>query len=300
MRAALIASAGALALAGAGCGGAGKTASTTTSATHGAPTVLRAATTRPTGLRVGVVGPLDISVPGATVRHVSLRAPSAQTLVVVSSGVADAAAVAAAAAANPGTHYALVGGTSKGYRRPNFAGLVIREDQAARLGGVVAGLVAAEIGGVERRVAWIGPEERALLAAFTRGVHDAAPGTIVLHHWSKRVPASCKEAALATIARNAVVVMAHGGLCAEAAVAGAHEQNLVGLRLTDFEFRSVPASLVVRDAVAGIFHGKEDLVFGAASGAIGIRRLDPRVPPATAVRARAAAQELASGLRPSG
>jgi hypothetical protein len=41
-------------------------------------------------------------------------------------------------------------------------------------------------------------------------------------------------------------------------------------------------------------------VFGAASGAIGIRRLDPLISPATAVRARAAAEELASGLRPTG
>jgi hypothetical protein len=62
----------------------------------------------------------------------------------------------------------------------------------------------------------------------------------------------------------------------------------------------VPATQVARDAVGGVYHGGEDLVFGAASGAVGIRRLDPRISPTTAVRARAAAQELASGRPPSG
>jgi hypothetical protein len=62
----------------------------------------------------------------------------------------------------------------------------------------------------------------------------------------------------------------------------------------------VAAAVVVRDAVAGVFHGGEDLVFGAGSGAIGVRRLDPLISPATAARARAAAEELASGLRPTG
>jgi hypothetical protein len=42
------------------------------------------------------------------------------------------------------------------------------------------------------------------------------------------------------------------------------------------------------------------MVFDAASGAIGVRRLDPRVPPDLAVRARTAAQDLAEGRRPSG
>jgi hypothetical protein len=100
--------------------------------------------------------------------------------------------------------------------------------------------------------------------------------------------------------RGAVAVMAHRGTCAEAAIAGAHQQNRVGLQVSDFEFPEVPAEAVVRDAVSGVYRGGEDLVFGAASGAVGVRRLDPRIPPDVAVRARTAAQQLASGLRPSG
>ena len=82
----------------------------------------------------------------------------------------------------------------------------------------------------------------ALAAAFARGAHDVAPGTIVLRAWSRDGPAACKEAALGAIGRGAVVVMAHGGLCAAAAIAGAHQQNVVGLRLSDFELPDVAAA----------------------------------------------------------
>jgi hypothetical protein len=122
----------------------------------------------------------------------------------------------------------------------------------------------------------------------------------ILRAWSRSTPASCKEAALAAIGRGAVAVMAHDGLCADAAVDGAHQQNKVGLRISDFEVLDVPAGVVLHDAVNGIYHGGEDIVFSAASGAIGIARLDRLVSGEAGIRARAAAQQLANGLRPSG
>jgi len=221
-------------------------------------------------------------------------------LVVVSAEVDDAATVAAAADAHPETHYALVGSPTRGERRPNLAGVVLREDQAAFLGGVVAGLVAVEEGGTTKRVAWAGPQERALAGAFGRGARSIDAGVGILHAWSSDSPAACKEAALGSIARAAVVVMAHGGRCADAAIAGAHQQNRVGLRLADFELPGVAAAQIVREAVAGVYHGGEDILFGAASGAIGVNRLDHRISGATAIAARTAAQDLASGRRPSG
>jgi basic membrane lipoprotein Med (substrate-binding protein (PBP1-ABC) superfamily) len=224
----------------------------------------------------------------------------AHPLVLVSAQAADLAAVVATAATYPTSHYAYVGGSTKAHRRPNLVGIVLDDAQAAQLGGVVAGLVAAEQGGMNARVAWVGPQEGALAAAFARGAQNVQPGTTVLRAWSQAVPASCKEAALGAIARGAVVVMAHGGLCAQAAVAGAHQQNHVGLQLSDFELPSVPAGVLIGDAVAGVFRGGEDIVFGASTGAIGIRHLDPGISADVAVRARAAAQQLASGLRPSG
>ncbi|MFL5963401.1 MAG: hypothetical protein ACJ757_10985 [Gaiellaceae bacterium] len=293
MRAALIALALLCAATAAGCGGAPHT-TTTTPARAAKPAPARS------GLHVGVVGPLEVRVPGAVPEHGTLEQVAEDPLVLVSAEVADAAMVAAAAAANPTSHFALVGASSSGHHRPNLVGLVLNDEQAALLGGVVAGLLATEQGGADARVAWAGPEERSLAAAFARGAQDVRPGTTVLRAWSQDLPASCKEAALGAIARGAVAVMAHGGLCADAAIAGADQQNRIGLRVSDFQLPSVPIGVIVQDAIAGVYRGGEDIVFDAASGAIGLRHLDPRISADIAVRARAASQQLASGVRPSG
>ncbi|HET7129506.1 MAG TPA: hypothetical protein VFJ93_10585 [Gaiellaceae bacterium] len=275
----------------AGCGSARPVATTTATPTPKAA---------PAGLRVGVVGPLAIDVRGARVERGPLDEVGDAPLVLVSARSASVEKVTAAAEATPGSHFAYVGGSAKAAKQPNLVGLVLRDDQAAKLGGVVAGFVAREQGGTAARVAWVGPEERALSDAFALGVHESLPPATILYAFSKRIPARCKEAALGAIARGAVVVMAHGGACASAAADGAHQQNHVALSLGDFELPSVAATVVVRDAVSGVFHGGEDLVFGAASGAIGVRRLDPLVSPATAAAARASAEQLGSALRGTG
>lgn len=252
------------------------------------------------GLLIGVVGNLHVNLAGASVQHGSLAAVADDALVLVDARTVGVAAVAAAADAHPVTHYALVGAPTTGFLRPNLVGLVLRDDQAARLGGLVAGLVAKDSGGGDARVAWVGPQETALADAFAKGVHSMFPAATVLRAWSQRIPSRCKEAALATLARDAVVVMAHGGLCAEAVAAAAHEQNRIALQVGNFELPDVPAGIVARDAVAGVYRGGEDLVFGAASGAIGVQSLDPAIPQEIVLRARAAAQEMASGLPPTG
>jgi hypothetical protein len=294
MRAALTALATLCAFTAAGCGSAQQ--ATTTVAKQ------RATTTTPSGLRVAVVGSLAVKpVPGASIEpRADLAASAGYPLVVVSAQAVALAAVGAAAVADPSTHYAYVGASTKRYRHPNLVGIVLDDAQAAQLGGVVAGLVATEQGGLDARVAWVGSPDAALAAAFARGAQDVDPGVTVLRPDSGDLPASCKEAALGAIARDAVVVMAHKGLCAEAAVAGAHQQNHVGLQISDFELPWVPIGTLIADAVAGVYRGGEDIVFDASSGAIGVRRLDPRISPDVVVRARAAAQQLGSGLRPSG
>jgi basic membrane lipoprotein Med (substrate-binding protein (PBP1-ABC) superfamily) len=295
MRAALIALAVLCAGTAAGCGSAPHT-TTVTAKRASAPA-------SPPGLRVGVVGPLEVGpVPGASIESSGglLSDAPAYPLVLVSARGADLATVEATARLHPMSHYVYVGGSTKGHHRSNLVGLVLNDAQAAQLGGVVAGLVAAEQGGVAARIAWVGPRDGALAAAFTRGARKVRPGTTVLRARSADLPAACKEAALGAIARGAVVVMARGGLCADAAIAGAHQQNRVGLQIADFELPGVPIAVVIGDAVAGVFRGGEDIVFGASSGAIGIRHLDPRISADIAVRARAAAQQLSSGLPASG
>lgn len=273
----------------AGCGG--KVASTTTSATTAKPP--------PVGLRVGVVGQLDVKASGAVISHLALRATADQSLVIVTAwSQPNDTATAAAAVANPSTHYALVGRSAAALRLPNLVGVVIRDDQAARLGGAVAGL--AVRGEQNRRVAWVGPQNTALADAFVQGVHAVEPGTVVLRAWSVDLPASCKESALGAIARGATVVMAPHGLCAAAAIDGAHERNQPGLQLSDFELPGVAAVQIVRDAIHGRYHGREDILFGAASGAVGVRNLDPRFPAAVTSQARTLAEQLANGQPLSG
>jgi basic membrane lipoprotein Med (substrate-binding protein (PBP1-ABC) superfamily) len=271
-------------LAASGCGGSKHDTETTTSTK---------ATTVTTGFRIGVVGSLTIDVPGIAPRRETLAQIADDPLVVVDAHAASPDAVAAAARAHPTIHFALVGASVQGQHAPNLAGLVLQEDDAAYLAGVTAGLAAAE-SGPSSRVAWVGPEERALAAAFGRGVHAAAPGVAVLHQWSRSVPARCKEAALTGLGRSAVVVMAHRGLCAAAAASAAHEQNVPALALGDFLFPGVAAGLAAREAVSGVFHGG-DVVFGPQTGAVGVGDLDPRFSPAVVTGARAAAQDLASG-----
>ncbi|HEY5294356.1 MAG TPA: hypothetical protein VIJ70_02620 [Gaiellaceae bacterium] len=292
--AALITSFCLVAFLAAGCGASPHATVTVTTTRTAATLRLK---TAPAGLSVGVTGRLPLEVPGASIRPVSLDALGGQALVLVTRG--KSAALVAAAAAHAQIHFALIGRSARALHLANVTGIVLRDDQAVRLGGAIAALSAAEEGGRSARVAWVGPDEP-LVDQFVRGVHDAVPHAVVLRAWSPSTPASCKEAALGAIDRGATVVMARGGLCADAAIEGAHQQNHPGLQLSDFELPSIAAEQVVRAAVAGIYHGGEDVVFGARSGAIAVRTLDPRISPQVAVRARAAAQELANGLRPTG
>ena len=90
-------------------------------------------------------------------------------------------------------------------------------------------------GRASRRVAWVGPRDASLVAAFVQGVHAVEPGTTILRQWSVDRPAACKESALTAVGRGATVIMAPHGLCAAAAIDGAHERNQPGLELSDFQ-----------------------------------------------------------------
>jgi hypothetical protein len=280
-----------LVLLAAGCGG-GRTATTTTTVSRTTDATVAH------GFPVGVVGRLGLDVQGVAVERGSLEQVAGNTLVLVDGRTSGVDAVAAVARDHPGSHFALVGASARAAHVPNLAGIVLREDDAAYLAGVTAALAAGDESGT--RVAWVGPEERKLARAFSRGVRAADSDVAVLHQWSRAIPARCKEAALTAFDRGAVAVMAHGGLCAAAAADAAHAQNLPALRLGDFLLPSVAAGLVARDASRGVFHGGEDVIFGADTGAVGVRTLDPRISITTAARVRATAQDLARGVASSG
>jgi basic membrane lipoprotein Med (substrate-binding protein (PBP1-ABC) superfamily) len=270
----------------AGCGTTRHAAATTTVARKASPAPV-------TGLRIGIVGGLVVPpVFGAVYERRPLAQVADDPLVLVPAGTPAAAHLVQVATAHPSTHFALVGGATPDRRLKNVAGLVIADDQAARLAGVVAGVVASDEGIEQPRVGWAGPQQPALAAAFGRGVHAVDGSAQILHAWSANVPSACKEAALAVVDRGAVAVLAPHGICADAAVEGAHEQNVVGLTLDQFELLQVPAAQVVRDAVSGVYHGGEDIAFGTGSGAIGIRSLDPRITADQAIRARTLSSQL--------
>src|SRR5438067_11700557 len=96
---------------------------------------------------VRVVGALHVSARGVRVTHGRLTSGGGEPLVVVSAATAGVAAVSAAAANDPTTHFALIGASAKGFEQPNLVGVVVRDDQAARRAGILAGLVAREEGG---------------------------------------------------------------------------------------------------------------------------------------------------------
>jgi hypothetical protein len=290
MRAVLVAVAALLLV---GCG----TTRTVTRTTF-TQTTVRVTTATVPKLDVGVVGDISIAVPGARMHPGTLAGVAGDPLVLVTEP--RSANLPAVAAANPGTHFALVGGSATALHLPNVVGLVLQDEPAASLAGVVAGLVAGAQGVQAPRVGWVGDRGTALDRSFSQGVHTEAPRALVLHAWTGPSPAACKEAALTLVGRGAVAIVAPPGRCGNAAVAGAHEQNAIGLRLSDFELPSVPAAEIVRDAVGGVYHGGEDLVFGAQSGAIGVGSLDPRIGPTIVLRAKAIAGRLQSGLNVAG
>ena len=182
----------------------------------------------PQGLHVGVVGPLEARAPGAIVERGRLGDLAGDRLVLVSaasSAVGRSGGCRRRASGDALRARRRVGGGQQG--SPNLAGIVLRHDQAARLGGVVAGLIVADEGARQPRVAWVGPRSGRSQTP-RRGRPHIAPAAIVLRQWSADRPAACKESALEVIPRGATVVRHAVGLCAEAAIAGAHQQNAPG------------------------------------------------------------------------
>ena len=197
--------------------------------------------------------------------------------------------------APPAVRVAVIGRTAVAV--PGVATAPIDEADLVVVARRVAGLVTADDGGVDAAVAWVGGHRYEVTDAFARGVHSVRANVRVLDAWSQPAAAACKEAALGAIALGARVVFAGTGACAEGALAGAADQNAVDLRLASFERPEAAVAQTARDALNGVYDGGEDVVFGAASGAVAVGRLDPRVSPDAVVEAREVAQELADGLR---
>jgi basic membrane protein A len=274
-----------LCLVAAGCGGGSRDAAETTAR----ESARNALAVPPGPVRVAVVGRL-----GARLSGVERSSIDRAQLVFVGPA---ARGVAKLAKEHPETHFVLVDRVD-GARGPNVAGLLFDTDEAAYLAGAVAALVTRDEGEREPRVAWVGTSGRQrLVDAFERGAKSIVPTVHVIRAWAQADAARCKEAALEAIAKGASVVFAGSGPCVPGALSAAADQNAVGLDLADFERPSVAIGRFVDDARKGLYHGGENIVFGVASGAVGVGRLDPRIDDSTVARAREIEAELAAGRR---
>jgi basic membrane lipoprotein Med (substrate-binding protein (PBP1-ABC) superfamily) len=281
------------AVAGAGCGGRAARPGTTVSQPA-------TSTVSSEALHIGVVGGVSFSATGAVADRGTLDQVAGDTLVLVPAGGVSDAALRLVARAHPASHFAVIGGSARGVRLRNVAGVLLRRDQAAYLAGFVLGLVAKAGGTQHPKVALVGPAADTLLGAFRHGVRVAFEGAKATGARSSENPAACKEAALAAVDEGAVAIVSSRGPCALGALSAAAEQHIVGQSLADFEVRGAIASAIVRAALQGVYYGREDLNYGVRSGAVGIVRLDPLIPTGVAVQARAVAQRLAEGLSPTG
>jgi hypothetical protein len=279
-----------LCLLAAGCGG-GRDRSIEATATTATRETPRHATAAAGDVRVAVLGK-------SAARLLTDVAPSpldSAQLVVVGP---EARGLRRLAQTHPDTHFVLVGRPFDTARAPNVAGLLFRTDEAAYLAGAVGVLVTSDEGVLEPTVAWVGTSGRKrVVDAFERGAQSIDPRVRVVRAYTDASASRCKEAALEAIGHGASVVFAGSGPCVAGARSAAADRNAVALALTDFERPSVAVDRFVDDARKGLYHGGENIVFGAASGAVGVGRLDDRVTQATVARARKIEGELATGLR---
>src|SRR5919201_4167398 len=123
----------------AGCGSARRPASTTTERQP-----RRTEASGSPALRVAVLGRIAVNLAGVGPARVDDA-----DLVVVAGRVPHLRALVAS---HPATHFVLVGRSYQRAPAKNVAGLLFREDEAAYLAGVVAGLVTADQGGLEASV----------------------------------------------------------------------------------------------------------------------------------------------------
>ena len=201
-----------------------------------APGRSSARTGPPPLLRVGVVGPLDVSVPRVAVTRGTLASVQRYPLVLVAAGqrrrrarsrllpLPTPTAISRSSAPRFRASSSRISPASSFGRR--------RRRSSAEFSPATP---LPPRGSLQPPVAWVGPAGPDLVRSFTHGVHQVAGGVTVLVDRTPATPAACKESALSAFLRRAVVVMARQGICAAAVAAAAADQNRVAASVPDFE-----------------------------------------------------------------
>jgi basic membrane protein A len=200
----------------------------------------------------------------------------------------------------------------------NVAGITFRTEQAGYLAGYLAGLLENRSPASKNTIGWIGgrstPAVDRYLAGYVAGATAADPTVSVLHDYAQSFddPAKCKELALKHVALGSDVEFEVAGNCGLGALEAAHERNVWGIGysvdqsslgphvLTSaIERVDVAVVAAIRAMQDGSLRGGSDLSFDAASGAVGIGTISPRVPQDVVASLRAQERKLAAGTLPT-
>jgi basic membrane protein A len=259
------------------------------------------------------------STRAAAARHLTLLAKQ-QSDLVFGIGADTTAVLSDVATAYPNVTFAAIErsvDTLPGAPR-NVAGITFRTEQAGYLAGYLAGLLENRSPASKNTVGWIGgrstPAVDRYLAGYVTGATAADPTVSVLHGYAESFedPAKCKELALKHVALGSDVEFEVAGSCGLGALDAAHERNVWGIGYSVDQSALGPhvlTSAVERVDVAvvaairalqdGSLRGGADLTFDAASGAVGIGTISPRVPADVVASLRAEERKLAAGELPT-
>lgn len=235
---------------------------------------------------------------------------------VLASGAAPVTAVDAVAQRYPRVHFALVDVSRESLppRPRNVSGLRFAEQEAGYLAGYLAGLVSRAAAGSQQAVGSVGgrstPAVDRYLGGFQAGARAADDKIALLNAYAGgfRDPAKCKELALDEITQGAGAIFAVAGHCGTGALVAARERSVWGIGVdVDASSRGghILTSAVKRIDVAvfltveavrdGRFAGGRDVVFGVASGGVGLGAISRQVPADLVARVKRVQDALAAG-----
>jgi basic membrane protein A and related proteins len=234
---------------------------------------------------------------------------------VVAVGFLMADATDAVAERFPNVNFAIVDvaqGSLK-HKPRNVRGLVFKEQEGGYLAGYLAGLVAKEQGG-KQVVSTVGgikiPPVDRYIAGFQAGARAANPGVTTLNGYSQDFvdQARCKEIALQQIARGSQVVMQVAGGCGLGALDAARERNVWGIgadadqsflgpHILSSALKLNPVSIfqTIETVQNGTFRGGEDTLFDVESGAVGLGKINSRIPNDIVAKVNQVQEDVAAG-----
>jgi basic membrane protein A and related proteins len=148
------------------------------------------------------------------------------------------------------------------------------------------------------------------IAGFQAGARAANPGVTTLNGYSQDFvdQARCKEIALQQIARGSQVVMQVAGGCGLGALDAARERNVWGIgadadqsflgpHILSSALKLNPVSIfqTIETVQNGTFRGGEDTLFDVKSGAVGLGRINPRIPNDIVAKVNQVQEDVAAG-----